>query len=160
MSKMILFLSYLILQDLNGLAVIMSNCQSKFWSSNPCQTGVFYASRFTGATFVRNDVTLPGLLFSVSGQVFPSLMGYSYLLYNYFNEESTDLMLFCSEPPSKLIITSSSESSHVYAYEVTWKKPVTGGRPIREYEFRFRQVWHLITQVVSMNGLGEMFVHM
>lgn len=42
------------------------------------------------------------------------------------------------EPPSQLQLKEGT--TDISQYTIIWAKPITGGRPIREYEFKFRTV--------------------
>ena len=42
--------------------------------------------------------------------------------------------------PYPIVITSDPEGKYPYNYVLRWEKPRTGGLPIREYEFKYRQV--------------------
>ena len=42
--------------------------------------------------------------------------------------------------PSPLVITSEPYGKFSYEFEVSWRKPETGGMRIEEYRFRLRKV--------------------
>lgn len=41
--------------------------------------------------------------------------------------------------PSPIQITSD-RNADAFSYTITWKKPITGGLPIEQYEIRYREV--------------------
>ena len=45
-----------------------------------------------------------------------------------------------SGAPSPLVIISDPFGTSAYEFEVSWKKPETGGMPIVEYRFHLRKV--------------------
>jgi neurocan core protein len=52
-------------------------------------------------------------------------------------------------PPYPVEITSSRNGEHTSQYRIVWSKPNTGGRPIKEYEFRYKQIEFRDGQVIA-----------
>lgn len=53
--------------------------------------------------------------------------------------------LFAVARPAPIRLTSPSRGHDSNTYKIMWKKPGTGGKPIKEYEIRYKKVCRIET---------------